>query len=269
MILLSIVLALPAIFPLYRFSFSFFLSETNQMLDLLLSNPRGLALGIALSVPLIIAGFLLSRETWTGRWLWGARRVTPITYRCLGQMIGGTIFCYFGWLMPEIAFLLACVCLCLFLLVEYSRLNPLPTFRPILRGIADKWIGSAVATNAEAKLYTPTLFFVLGIISSVVLFPSFVIYPLIMATLADPISGLADEYLGRTNLIYSHHKTVEGFFSFVCVGTAALYLLGTNLGLSILVSVGVAFLESLCVRGADNFIVPVSTGFLLRYFGRC
>jgi len=184
-------------------------------------------------------------------------------------MIGGTIFCYFGWLMPEIAFLLACVCLCLFLLVEYSRLNPLPTFRPILRGIADKWIGSAVATNAEAKLYTPTLFFVLGIISSVVLFPSFVIYPLIMATLADPISGLADEYLGRTNLIYSHHKTVEGFFSFVCVGTAALYLLGTNLGLSILVSVGVAFLESLCVRGADNFIVPVSTGFLLRYFGRC
>jgi len=266
MILLTGVLAVPVLFPVYRFSFSFYLSDAKQMKELLFSDSRGLTIGVLLSIPVLAAGFLLSREAWVGRWLWASRTVTPLTYRCLGQMLGGVIFCYFAWFKPEIAFLLACISLCAFVLGEYSRLNPLPTYKPVLRGIADRWIGSAAVTNAETKLYTPSLFFLLGILSSLLLFPSVALYPLLMATLVDPLSGLVDEWVGRLKIVYSPHKTLEGSVCFFCLGTLALYLLGMNLKISLFTSLGVAFLESLCVRGADNFAVPLSTGLFLRYF---
>jgi dolichol kinase len=88
-----------------------------------------------------------------------------------------------------------------------------------------------------------------------------------MATLTDPLSGLVDEWLGRVKIPYSPHKTLEGSLSFFCLGVVALYLLGASLRVSLLVSLGVTFLESLCVRGADNFAVPLSTGLFLKYFG--
>jgi dolichol kinase len=268
MILLAGALALPALFPLYRFSLSFYLSEARQMGDLLLSDVHGLALGILLSIPVAALGFLLSREAWVGRWLWSGRRITPVTYRCLGQILGGMIFCYFAWFKPELAFVLACLCLCAFMLGEYSRLRPLPTYKPVLRGLADKWIGSAAVSEAEMKLYTPSLFFLLGIFSSLFLFPSFALYPLAMAALTDPLSGLVDEWLGRLRLPYSQHKTLEGSISFFFLGVAVLSPLGIGLRVSLLLSLGVTFLESLCVRGADNFVVPLSTGLFLSYFGR-
>jgi len=267
MILLSGILALPVIFPLYHFSPSFYLSEAEQLLELLLSDVRGLAVGALLSIPLVIIGFLLSREAWVGRWLWASRTVTPVTYRCLGQMIGGTIFCYFAWFKPELAFLLACISLCAFALGEYSRLNPLPTYKPVLRGVAERWIGSASVTNAEMKLYTPSLFFLMGILFSLLLFPSFALFPLLMATLVDPLSGLVDEWLGRTKIVYSPHKTLEGSLCFLSLGVLVLYFLGIEPKTSLLISLGVTFVESLCVRGADNFTVPLSTGLFLKYFG--
>lgn len=266
MILSAGLLALPVLFPLYRFSLPFYLSEARQMKDLLLSDVRGLALGILLSLPVAGLGFLLSQEAWVGRWLWSSRRITPVTYRCLGQILGGVIFCYFAWFKPELAFVLACICLCAFMLGEYSRLKPLPTYKPVLRGLAERWIGSAAVTNTEMKLYTPSLFFLFGIFSSLFLF-SFPLYPLAMAALTDPLSGLVDEWLGRVKIPYSPHKTLEGSLSFFCLGVAVLHLLGISLRISLLVSLGVTFLESLCVRGADNFAVPLSTGLFLKYFG--
>ncbi|MEM2282158.1 MAG: hypothetical protein QXH26_01225 [Candidatus Hadarchaeales archaeon] len=266
-ILLAGLLSIFAVLPFYRFSPSVYYAETQQVLDLFLSDLKGLALGILLCLPLLAAGFLLSREAWLGRWLWAARKVSPITYRCLGQLLGGSIFCYFAWFKAELAFFLACFCLCAMILGEYSRLRPLPTFRPILRGLADRWIGSAAVGEAETKLYAPSFFFLSGILFSLLLFPSLAFFCIAMGTFTDPISGLVDEFLGKTKIIYSPHKTMEGSLSFLLVGTVVLHLLRVDFPVSLLVSIAVMFLESLCVRGGDNFVVPLSTGLFLTYFG--
>lgn len=265
MILVSASLSLPFLFLLYRFDASFYRSETNKLLDLLLQDPLGLGIGLLTAACVLGVGFLLSREAWLGRWLWIARRISPVTYRCLRQLLIGAVFLYFTWLSLDLAFLVMCLSMASFALMEYSRLNPLPTFRPILKSMADRWIGSATISEVETKVYLPSVFFLGGILISLLLFPECPLPSIAMAALTDPLSGLMDQ-VGKLKLVYSPHKTIEGFICFLVLGWMVLYLLHIHPAVALATSLIVCFFESICVRGGDNLLVPVMTGLTLQYF---
>lgn len=264
LIFIAGLLSLPAIFPFYRLSPYEYFSDLQVLGRLILRYSRELLLGVLISVPVILVGSLLSKEAWVGRWVWASRRITPIMYRCIGQMLGGVVILYFAYAAPELCLLLLSIALSIFLLSEYSRLHPLPTFKPILRGIADRWIGSAAVE--EGKIYMSSFFYLLGTASSLLLFPSIAVHCIVMGSFVDPISGLVDERVNEPRIPYSPHKTLLGFLTFFLSGCFAMYLLGMGLN-SIYLSLTLAFLESLCVRGADNFVVPFATGLFLKCFG--
>ncbi len=106
-----------------------------------------------------------------------------------------------------------------------------------------------------------SLYLLLGVFLSYLLFQKEAIYGIITLAVGDAFSGIVGYYLGRRKLPYNPNKTIEGTFAFFISSFVALNFI-TRACEALVVSFISAIVESLPLKLDDNFTLPLISSFI-------
>jgi len=106
-----------------------------------------------------------------------------------------------------------------------------------------------------------SLWALLGVFLSYLLFGKEAIYGIIVLALGDGFSGLIGFYFGNKKLPYNESKTLEGSLAFFTASFLGLLFL-TDTFKAFVIAIVCAFLESLPLKLDDNFSIPLTASFL-------
>ena len=162
------------------------------------------------------------------------------------------------FLNPHITSLIILLITIPYILSEFLRIRG--TNLPITSTITWK-------TATKPELYefaTAPIFFALGIILSLILFPTPINYVLItILTLGDGFATIFGKTIGRTTLPFNKGKTLEGsVFGFIFAFSGALLFVNNPIKALIGSTIGI-LVELLPLPINDNLTIPLTTGLIL------
>ncbi|GAB6065413.1 SEC59/DGK1/VTE5 family protein [Aquifex pyrophilus] len=106
-----------------------------------------------------------------------------------------------------------------------------------------------------------SLYALLGIFISYLLFGKDAVYGIVVLAVGDGFSGLIGHYFGKRRLFYNPKKSLEGSLAFFLSSFIALLFI-TELEKAFLISLVSAFVESLKLPLDDNLLIPIVASFI-------
>jgi dolichol kinase len=264
----SLLVSFLIVFSCYRFNFRLYLSETNWLLKLLLSN----------LFSLVILAFAATAAAFTAYHL--SARLRPQTYRSIYHM---SVLCLLGLsfiLNPDLGFLCLSFTIIGLLFAEVIRATHEPpdqfldTSELLLllkeRKVTDflvqlvhRGIGSATR-GEEIRLYTAGFFALVGIMVSFIFAPFEVaLASLFILALADPTAAFIGRKVGFYRWSHNPAKSLEGSLGAFLVSFLIVLIFGFRIEVAIFVAISVMIFESFPLLMSDNLLLPILSSMLL------
>jgi dolichol kinase len=259
---LSVVLAVPSIFPLYRFSSQVYLEESRQLLSRISEEKWKVVGGVMLACLALPTCYRILPRGYVQFWkIFGPPAEYQYRYIAAGQTLVGVTVAYFAWVGTDMALLFLFILLSAFAVVEYSRLMPLS--KPLVSEVAKEWVEPA--TVGKWRVYLPGFLFLVGCISVLLALPNVALPSILILSISDSLASLIGIKLGHHKLPLHSGKSLEGTITFLVVSACILAVLHSPLMQILLVSVGVSLVEALSPAGLDNLTIPLSAALLLKF----
>jgi dolichol kinase len=261
-VLLSVFLAVPCVLPLYHLSPQLYLQETRGLLTEMQGKWPQILGGVLIACLILPVCYRALPREYVQFWkIFGPPSGYQYRYVAVGQVAVGAVAAYFIWVGTDTALLFLSLCFSALAVAEYSRTRPLS--KPVVSGVVQEWVEPA--TLGRWRIYLPGFLFLLGCACVVLLAPEFALPSVLLLSVSDPVASLAGRRFGHHGLPYHRRKTLEGSLCFLAASLCILALFRLALPSLLLVSVGVALVESVSPSGVDNLSVPLSAALLLRY----
>lgn len=122
----------------------------------------------------------------------------------------------------------------------------------------------ALRSNFEKNNYAiAPIAFAMGIISSLLFFPSYIAYTSItVLTIGDSFANISGKIFGKTPIFFNKNKSIEGTLTGFIVAFLGSILFVNPLQALIAAAVGM-IIESLPLPINDNLAIPLSSGMIL------
>jgi dolichol kinase len=266
--ILSLLLSLLPVFSCYRFSLHLFLSETQWVIELILSNLLSLfVLGLGALIAAASAYHFSSR-------------VRPETYRSIYHVF---VLCLIGvsfLLNADLGFLCLSFVIISLLFAEIIRathkrpenfLHTRELFSLLKRGKATDFLiqlvhrGIGTATRGEEiRLYTAGFFALIGVAVVFLSVPfKAALASLFILALADPTAAFVGRKTGFYRWNHNPSKSLEGSLSALIVSFLVAIVFGFRPELAILVAISVMIFESFPLLMSDNLLLPILSAMIL------
>lgn len=262
-----IIPAFLLVLPFYGMRFYKWVNESQKVVEIVVEKPLYLSLGIVLSAVAILIGNLLSRKVRLGLWGWTGEEISHYHFRAVGQFMSMGVLLYFlHFLQLNVSFIMVSCMFASFLASEFFKSFYSPDVaepsRPAsrLRRLAYRWTGTA---GPEEKVYLPSLFCLLALLSLFVWLPDYLVPAVMVAMISDPAATFFGLKIGKHKWLGD--KTIEGSIVFFVLSLACLSIFGYGTLLILTVSAIATLLEGVGRRGADNLLIPVGVSLSLRF----